>query len=94
MKRAVLFASLLLLSACATQNFKLQDGPVRTVPAYEGTSHFVFWGLGQEKTIDPKEVCGNRKVAQVQSTMTFLNGLFSGLTYGIYSPRNFSIYCD
>lgn len=94
MKKSLLIISFLFLGACATQSFKMNEGSTRTVPTYEGTNHFIFWGLGQEKVIDPKEVCGSRKVAQVQTTYTFLNGLLNGLTYGIYAPRNYAVYCE
>jgi uncharacterized lipoprotein YmbA len=93
MKKIILISAL-LLSGCATQSFRLSDGQAKSIPSYQGTSHFVFWGIGQEKQLDPKEVCGARKVSQVQTTYSFLNGLLSGITWGIYSPRDYAIYCS
>jgi hypothetical protein len=94
MLRLIMIVSVLALSACTTQSFKMNEGTTRSIPTYEGTNHFVFWGLGQEKVMDPKEVCGTKKVAQVQTSVTFLNGLLSGITYGIYSPRNYAVFCE
>lgn len=94
MKNLVLVLGFIFATSCVTQNFRLSEGPAKTVPAYEGTSHFIFWGIGQEKEIDPKEVCGTRKIAQVQSSLSFINGLLSGITYGIYSPRDYAIFCE
>lgn len=93
--KSVLFAvTLAFLCSCSTQTFKVTQGSAKTVPNYEGTNHFIFWGLGQEKLIDPKEVCGERKVAQIHSKTSFMNGLLGGITWGIYAPRDYAIYCE
>ena len=44
--------------------------------------------------IDPKEVCGEKKVAQVQTKISFMNGLLGGFTWGIYAPRDYAIYSE
>ena len=82
----------LALSACSTQRFNY-DGRHSTVPTYEGKSHFIFWGIGQEKNYNPNEICGSRGVSAVDSHTTFVDGLLGGLTWGIYSPESYSIYC-
>lgn len=92
--KLVLLFSILAMMSCSTQNFKVTSGTSKTIPNFEGTSHFIFWGLGQENLIDPKEICGDKKVANLQSKTTFLNGLLSGITWGIYAPRDYSIYCE
>ncbi len=84
----------LAITSCSTQNLKITNSTPRTIPNYEGTSHFIFWGIGQEKLIDPKEVCGDKAIAQVSTSTSFLNGLLSGLTWGIYAPRDYIIYCE
>lgn len=78
------------LSACSTQRFVLNGHP--TIPTKEGTAHFVFWGIGQEKLIAPEEVCG-KNVAAVETFYSFWNGVASALTFGIYSPNSYAIYC-
>jgi len=94
MKMLSLTLLFVFLCSCSTQNLKITKGDVRTVPTYEGTSHFIFWGIGQEKLINPHEVCGDKAVAQVATRTSFLNGLLGGLTWGIYSPRDYVIYCE
>lgn len=84
----------LLVCSCSYQRFEVAGTKPSTVPTYEGTTHFVFWGIGQSKEIDPNEVCGVRGVNSVESYDSFLNGLFSVITWGIYSPRNYAIYCN
>lgn len=93
MKKIIFIFGFLALTGCVTQTFKLQ-GATKTMPSYEGTSHFVFWGIGQEKVLDPKEVCREKNVSQVQTSYSFVDGLLSGLTWGIYSPRSYAIYCE
>lgn len=87
-------AIMLALSGCCTQQFPIKTDRVPTVPTYEGTNHFVFWGIGQTKEINPKDVCGKKEVLGVETHYSFLQGLMSGITYGIYSPRGYSIYCN
>lgn len=89
-----LLAVVLFLQSCATQQFPINDDNVPTVPTYEGTNHFIFWGIGQTKVINPKDVCGTRKIRAIESHYSFLQGLLTILTYGIYSPRGYAIYCE
>lgn len=59
------------------------------------THHFFVSGVAQGKAINPAEICGNiTNVAKVESQTTFINGLLSLITFGIYSPREARIYCS
>lgn len=94
MKKLFAISVLVLsLAACSTQKFELDTISHTSIPTYDGTSHFVFWGIGQEKQLYPVEVCGTRGISSVETHDSFLNGLFSVFTWGIYSPRDYSIYC-
>jgi len=93
MKKLLIVLAAVSVAGCAYQRFQMDDASA-TIPSFEGTSHFIFWGLGQTKSIDPREVCGARGVNSVQTNESFLNGLFVALTYGIYSPRTHTIYCN
>lgn len=95
MKRFSLMVIMTLgLCSCAVQKFELANDQTTSIPSYEGTSHFVFWGLGQVKELYPAEVCGTSTVTSVETKYSFLNGLLSGITYGIYSPRDYAVYCS
>lgn len=94
MKKLILMLYLVLfLQGCATQQFPINENKVPTIPTYEGITHFVFWGIGQTRQINPQEVCGKKEVAAVETNTSFVHGLISMFTYGIYSPRNYAIYC-
>lgn len=84
----------LALAGCQTQQFTIAGTKVPTVPTYEGTSAFVFWGLGQTKTMDPKEICGGKGVRAVETKHTFIDGVANWITFGIYAPRNYAVYCN
>ncbi|TGN09752.1 Bor family protein [Leptospira ilyithenensis] len=84
----------LFLSACATQKIYISedtnDGRIAT---QEGTSHFFIAGIGQTKEYSAAQVCDDRPVVAVETSYSFLNGLLGAITYGIYSPRSYAIYC-
>lgn len=99
MKRfiALVFCALAFaeLSACSTQRFEINPNPVTmSMPSYEGTNHFVFWGIGQEQTLYPGNACGPEGVNRVEVQKSFINGLFATLTLGIYAPRSYAVYCN
>ncbi|MFI3241858.1 MAG: Bor family protein [Alphaproteobacteria bacterium] len=93
-KLILLITAILLMSGCCYQTFTLDDTKQNTIPTYEGTNHFVFWGIGQEKKLDPNEVCKERGINSVQTSYSFISGFFNAITYGIYSPRDYAIYCN
>ena len=83
------------LSACSTQRFNVNPNPiVADEPSYEGTNHFLFWGLGQTQTMNPGSACGPQGVNRIEAKETFLNGLLNALTFGIYAPRQYAVYCN
>ncbi|SHH23289.1 Bor family protein [Ferrimonas marina] len=96
MKQLFLAASLTLcLSACSTVTIKPDPNvTVSNLPSYEETRHFFMWGLAGEERVNVKEVCGEQGAAQMQSQATFLNGLLSTLTLGIYSPHSVKVWCS
>ena len=91
-KLSLLTLAALLATGCTYQKFNLDDSRTAT-PTYEGTNHFFFWGLGATKEVNPKEVCGAKGVSAVETSYGFIDGLATGITYGIYSPRTYAVYC-
>ena len=93
MKKLYLLPCLLVLTACATQTFKMSTGG--GVEAKNEGQTFFIYGLGQERTLDAAQICGGQeKVVKVQSEQTFLNGLLAAITAGIYTPRQARVYCS
>lgn len=84
----------LALTGCAKQSFYFKDN-INGTPAKEETHHFFISGLGQKKNIDAAEVCGGiDKVSRTETQLTFMNGILNVLTFGIYTPREATVYCS
>lgn len=69
-----------------------------TDPHMDATSktheHFFISGLGQGRTVDAVEVCGSAsKISKVEVQQNLLQAILSGITFGIYSPREARVYC-
>jgi hypothetical protein len=88
----ILLAMAFTLSGCATQRFQL-DERNPDIPTYEGKAHFFIGGLGQTKKVNAGDFCGHNQVSSVESYISAVDVLLSVITYSIYSPRSFSIYC-
>ena len=86
----------LLLSSCATQSFDINSPVAPSDQATLDTSQtFFVGGVGQSASVDAAEVCGGAEnVARVETELSFLDGLFAGLTGSIYSPRTARVYCS
>lgn len=83
------------LTGCATQTYHISPvAPKSPEPTQETMQTFFVNGLGQEQSIDASAVCGGAdKVSRIQTTQSFLNGLLSSLSSGIYTPRQINVYC-
>lgn len=94
MKKMVFVSLLAILSSgCATQSYLLSNGGSST-PSYNKMQTFFVSGIGQEKQVDAAAVCGGAdKIFKVQTKITFLNGLLSQVSYGVYTPRQIIVYC-
>jgi hypothetical protein len=55
--------------------------------------NFFVFGLVGNARIDVREFCGGGEAATVETGATFVNGLVSGLTFGLYTPRTVTVTC-
>jgi len=84
-----------LVSGCATVTVETGDHIRRTSPpTWQDRKWFLFGGFISDKHVDVRQVCGSRKVVQMQSQNTFTDGLISVLTFGILSPRTAKVWCE
>lgn len=95
MKKALFTITLvIMLAGCAQQTFSIKDNVSNSSYRQKQTQHFFISGVGQEKYVDAAFACGGRdNVARVEVQQTFLNGLLSLVTLGIYTPREARVYC-
>jgi hypothetical protein len=94
MKKLLLALSVAsLISGCATQTFYVHGGATG-VADKDTMQTFFLNGIGQEQEINAAQVCGGAdKIAKVQVQQTFLDGLLTGITFGLYSPRDARVFC-
>ena len=91
-KTLTALAMVAVLSACSTQT-ALVNGQNGTLAKQEMQTFFVA-GLGQTQSMNAAEICGGAaKVAKIERTTSFLNGVLSWLSSGIYSPQDAKVYC-
>ena len=93
MKKLAILLTVLALSGCCVQQFSTQNHRIPSIPTYEGTNHFILGGFAQSKQIDTEDVCGTKGIAGVETYVSGWNYLASVLTWGVYSPRGYAIYC-
>lgn len=92
--KSLLFPILLSLSACTIQTLYLKNASPMGKPSTTVTSHFVFWGLWQEKKIDLIEECYGETPLLIRERYNFWNLFVSLISAGIYNPRTSEIWCE
>ena len=92
-KHALIVAGTVLLSGCATQTFMVHP-QANSKLSNEKMQTFFINGLGQEQVTNADRICGGGdKVVKIQAKQTFVDGLLSYLTGGIFTPRTVKVYC-
>jgi hypothetical protein len=87
--RPAALIAVLLLSACNHAYFVTDSAPGET---FVENNPFFLWGLVGENTVDTRQMCPHG-VAEVHTYETVIDGLASGFTLGLYSPRTIEITC-
>ena len=81
----IIFASSILLTSCYSYTTIVGNGP-QSNQVTTKWNHYVIFGLAPVGVSDPKLLAGDSKDYSVNTKQTFLNGLVTGLTFGIYTP--------
>lgn len=93
--RVCLVALVVVATGCYSVTARPNGGAKDTSnPTFEQRQDFYFWGLKGESHIDTKAVCGRKQAAQMQSQATFMDGLLTVVTLGIYSPESARVWCS
>ena len=98
MKKFFLYSLLFSLCACATQRMKISSSSIDLEgrkPNHNTWHHFFLYGIGKKEVENTNKVCsGKGGVAVVEVKQNLGQVLLSGITQGIYTPRNYSVYCE
>ncbi|MDD2298267.1 MAG: Bor family protein [Fermentimonas sp.] len=87
---AVLFVSLLMTS-CYSYTTVVGDGSQGNQQISKW-NHYLIGGLAPIDVSDPAILAGGVQDYTVKTEMSFVNGLVSALTGGIYAPTTTTIY--
>jgi len=89
-RAALLAIALISLAGCHTMRFELTSERAATVVT-ERKSYFL-WGLAPTVEVDVLNKCP-AGAAAIRERTTFVDGLMSVPTLGIWSPRSTTYYC-
>lgn len=90
------FIMLSMLASCSSVTIiESGRGQSNTEPTYKDTKAFYLGGaIPGSQDVSIKEACGEKKAKQVVMENEFLDGFFTIITFGIYSPRTVKIWCQ
>jgi hypothetical protein len=92
---ALLALGALAISGCFTTKIHTAVRPLGFSLTHEAkVHHTVLYGLAElSDPIDLEAACPNGTWAVIDEELTFLTGLVAGLTYQLYTPREYTVHC-
>jgi len=82
--------SCFLLTSCYTYTSVVGDGAQGNKEVTKW-NHYLIYGLAPTSVSNSKEMAGGAENYEVTTKQTFVNGLISGLTFGIYTPSTTTV---
>ena len=79
-----------LMSSCYTYTSVVGEG-AQGSKKVTSWNHYVVYGLAPVAVSDSKKMAGGSKNYEVTTSQTFVNGLVSALTFGIYTPTTTTV---
>jgi hypothetical protein len=90
--RLVILPLLVVVAGCFTHTVRIGGGASDAPVVYDQWEHFWIFGLVGHKEVEVRQLCpGDR--ATIVARQSFLNGLVSILTSGIYTPTQLTVRC-
>ncbi len=86
----VLFASSMLLTSCYSYTSVVGEGAQGNKQTTEW-NHYVIYGLAPVGVSDSKEMSGDAEDYTIHTRQSFVNGLVSALTFGLYTPTTTTV---
>ncbi|HRB70935.1 Bor family protein [Flavobacterium sp. WV_118_3] len=82
---SVAFAASMLLTSCYTYTSVVGKGAQGNQQTTKW-NHYVIYGLAPVGVSDSKQMAGGAQDYTVTTKQSFVNGLISAITFGIYTP--------
>ncbi|WP_251007498.1 Bor family protein [Tenacibaculum dicentrarchi] len=86
----IVFASSMLLTSCYSYTSVIGDGAKGNSQTTKW-NHYVVYGLAPVGVSDSKQMANGAKDYTVHTRQSFVNGLVSALTFGIYTPTTTTV---
>jgi hypothetical protein len=80
----------MMLTSCYTYTTVVGDGAKGSSSKTEW-NHYILWGLAPVGVSDAKAMADGADDYTVTTRQSFVNGLISGITFGIYSPTTTTV---
>ncbi len=87
---AIAFASSILLTSCYSYTSVVGSGAQGNSETTEW-NHYVIYGLAPVGVSDSKAMAGGAENYTVTTRQSFVNGLVSAITFGIYTPTTTTV---
>ena len=87
---AIVFTSSMLLTSCYSYTSVVGDGAKGNSQTTQW-NHYVIAGLAPVGVSDSKQMANGAKDYTVFTRQSFVNGLVSALTFGIYTPTTTTV---
>ena len=88
---AVVFVSSMLLTSCYSYDIVVGKG-AQGSEVVSQWNHYVIFGLAPVGVSDAKQMAGGAANYKVNISHSFVNGLVSAITGGLYSPTTTTVY--
>ena len=87
---AIVFATSLLLTSCYSYTSVVGNGAQGNSQITKW-NHYVIYGLAPVGVSDSKQMADGAENYTVHTRQSFVNGLLSGLSFGIYTPTTTTV---
>ena len=89
-KTAIVFTASILLTSCFSYTSVVGEGAQGNQQTTKW-NHYVVYGLAPVGVSDSKEMAAGADNYTVHTRQSFVNGLVSALTFGLYSPTTTTV---
>jgi hypothetical protein len=96
-KYFTMFILALFVISCEKQQFKVSKNAttmMKSNPDYSAWDNQFLWGLVPTSTHDAVQICNGKEIEYIETKKDFFTGLLTGLSYGVYTPRVWSVQCS
>lgn len=87
---SILFAASMLLSSCYSYTSVVGNGAQGNSQTTKW-NHYVIYGLAPVGVSDSKQMADGAENYTVHTRQSFVNGLVSAITFGIYTPTTTTV---